>query len=77
MKLIKLKEGLLTGILHVLFARELENRLDSVIDQIDTKKAEEAAKEVRDSLAKLEIVRRNFCRRNPKHTLCKKDVLAR
>lgn len=69
-----IKEGFLTGILKLLVANELDKRLDSIVSQIDTDKAEKSAERIRKGLIDLEKSRRMLCQSRPDHPLCKRGA---
>lgn len=71
---MKLHEGFLSKILQILFAKELNKRLDVLVSQIDTKEAEKNAERVRKSLSNLEDALEDMCKYNPNHPWCKQGV---
>lgn len=73
-KNMKLQEGFLSKILQILFAKELDRRLDVLVSQIDTKEAEKNAERVRKSLSNLETALEKMCKYNPNHPWCKQGA---
>jgi len=69
----KVNEGLLTNILRVLLANDLEKRLNAVAKEIDTPEANAQAKRIRDGLDKLNTELDRLCQLNPNNPLCKRD----
>jgi uncharacterized small protein (DUF1192 family) len=69
----KVNEGILTNILRVLLANDLEKRLNAVTKEIDTPEANAQAKRIRDGLDKLNSELEGLCKSAPNHPWCKKD----
>lgn len=74
MQELKLTEGFLSKVLQILFAKELDKRLDVLVSQIDTVQAEKDAANVRKSLANLQKSVDDLCKYTPNHPWCKRGA---
>ena len=71
MKHGKVNEGILSNILRLLMAKELERRLDPIVSQIDDAEAQKSAAIIKHQLSILDSKVRAICKAQPSHPWCK------